>query len=596
MASSFEGRLGQQLLPDLLRNIAFKKLTGVLRLSQDEISKSIAFELGKPINAFSSIPSEQLDAWLIREGRTTEGLIAAAKRGQSDPTLLGAALVEKGVVSAGVMNKTASELSARIALSVFQWTEAEYLFEESEQLACPLVMQASTADLVMEGTRQAASCAAFVDLVAPPELWVIRRQTAGDHLADSAHLDPTEGYIFSMTDSPTRLSEIATLSGLPHEQIGPAVCVLLALGMLTHVDQTDDSKPALVERAYDEVIAGISSKLRLFKNANYYEILGVDRLSSATAINKAFHQLEAMFQSYRADYPDSADVQRQLDELFGKIKTAHQTLGDPLKRREYDRLPGSAPAPLHGYPPNTESIIERGQASLLPRRGMQLPPRKPITIAEIEMRAAPGSDSGRGQPDGSHPPPLPPRFVGPATRPPAVLSPEEASRLQTPANKEQQALHFYRQGRMRFERRELDAAAHLFREAVRLDPTQSHYHFYLAIVLTIQARARREHLHHEGCHVTCHLGGALVSNPKVRYEAEQHFLRAGQIDPSNAKIALKLGQLYKEAGLLKKAELYLNQALMLDSTNADARHELDTLHECPEEGDADNQDLTVDLK
>jgi tetratricopeptide (TPR) repeat protein len=319
-----------------------------------------------------------------------------------------------------------------------------------------------------------------------------------------------------------------------------------------------------------------------------------------TAINKAFHQLEAMFQSHRADYADSVDVQHQLDELFGKIKTAHQKLSDPLNRREYDRLSGVAPAAVLRSPPNVESIIERGQASVSPRSGMQLPPRKPILIPEIKMRAAPGNDSTGGvepgQLDGSRPPPIPPRYSGPLTRPPAVLSPEETARLQTTENKDQRAVRFYRQGRVRLERRELDAAAHLFREAVRLDPSQSHYHFYLAIVLTIQARARHEHLHHEGCHVTCHLGGALVSNPKVRYEAEQHFLCAGQIDPSNAMIALKLGQLYKEVGLLKKAELYLNQALLLDSTNKDARHELDTLHEWPEEAGSDDDDLDVEVR
>jgi curved DNA-binding protein CbpA len=599
MAFSFEGRLGQQLLPGLLRDIAFKKLTGVLRLSRDEISKSIAFESGEPINAFSCVTSEQLDACLIRDGRTTAGLVAAAKRSQPDPAMLGEALVEKGVVSGEVMKKTASELSTRIALSLFEWTEAEYCFEESEQPACPRVMQASTAELVMGGTRQAASCVAFVDLVAPSELWVIRSDTAGPHFADLANLNPTEGYILSMTDSPTRLSEIATLSGLPDEHIRRAVCVLLALGMLTHVDQTEDSQSPLVERAYDEVIAGISSKLRLFKSANYYEVLGVERHSSTTAINKAFHQLEAMFQSHRSDYSDSAAVQHQLDELFANIRTAHRTLSDPLKRRDYDG-PGAASTPTPRYPPSAESIIERGQASVLPRSGMQIPPRRPISIPEINMRVAPGNHNGqgieRGQPEGSHPPPMPPRYAGPQARPPAVLSPEEVASLQTPVNKDAQGLRFYRQGRARFERRELDAAAHLFREAVRLDPTQSHYHFYLASVLTIQARARREHLHHEGCHVTCHLGGALVSNPKVRYEAEQHFLRAGQIDPSNAKIAVKLGQLYKEVGLLKKAELYLNQALMLDSTNKEARHELDTLHECPEEADVDNQDLTVEVR
>lgn len=591
MASSFAARLGQQLLPDLLRDIAFKKSTGILRLSRAKISKSLAFESGNPINALSSIPSEQLDACLIKEGRTTEGLVAAAKRGQPDPNTLGQTLVEKGIVTAEVMNKTASELASRIALSVFEWTDAEYSFEESDHPSCPRVMQLSTAELVTEGTRRAASSASFLELIAPSQLWVVRAETAGPQLVDSANLSPTEGYVLSMTDSPTRLSEIATLSGLPEQHIRQAVCVLLALGMLVNVDQTADSKSPLAERAYDEVIEGISTKLRRFKSANYYEILGVDRQSTVTAINRAFHQFEAMFQSHRSDYSDSAAVQHQLDELFSKIRTAHQVLSDPVKRREYDRQHGAAVAPGPRHPPPAAPIIERARGSVPQRSEMKLPPRKPISIPEIAMRVAPGNDRNaaieRGQQEGSRPPPRPPRPAGPQTRPPAVLSPEEVASLKTPANKDAQALRFYRQGRARFERRELDAAAHLFREAVTLDPSQSHYHLYLAMVLTIQARARREHRHHEGCHVTCHLGGALVSNPKVRYEAEQHFLRAGQIDPANANIALKLGQLYKEVGLLKKAEIYLNQALTLDSSNKEARHELDTLNESPREDDVE---------
>ena len=70
-----------------------------------------------------------------------------------------------------------------------------------------------------------------------------------------------------------------------------------------------------------------------------------------------------------------------------------------------------------------------------------------------------------------------------------------------------------------------------------------------------------------------------MSNPKVRYEAEQHFLRASEIDPANPQIPLKLGQLYKEARLLKKAEHYLRQSLMLDSRNQVAQRELETLYE-----------------
>ena len=654
MASGFEGRLGRQLLPDLLRDIAFKRLTGVLRLSHGKITRSIAFASGEPVNAFSNIPSEQLEARLIRDGRTTAGLVSAARRDHPDPALLGAALVEKGIVSAEVMQKTACELSTQIALSAFEWTEAEYCFDETEQLDWPHVIKVTLAELAIEGTRQAAASAAFVDLVAPPAQRVTRNQNAGNHLAASATLNSTEGYIFSLTASPARLSDIVTLSGLPAEQIRPAVCVLLALGMLTAVEETPQintsgAQPAATRGSEsgqpdDEVIRGISRKLRLFETASFYEILGVDKLATTAAINRAYEGLEAMFASHRAEYPNRADVQSQLDELFAKIKTAHHTLRDPLKRREYDRpsaaprssaagddfssqhstgkalrspsLPKPVPIPFKFPPPapllasdpvkptNAEPIIERGQAAAGRGSEAPLPPRRPIPIPELHTPVAPegGRDAGveRGQWQGprsySTPPatPITPPLAVPIT-PPRDIRPDIGQPFANTASNEEQALHFYRQGRMRFERRELDAATHLFREAVRLDPTKSHHHFYLAVVLAIQSNARREHAHHEGCHVTCKLGGTLVSNPKVRYEAERHFLRAAQIDPSNVQITLGLAQLYKEAGLLKKADLYFKQVLMLDSKNEIARHELESLRDSFDESGLEDEELDVQL-
>jgi Flp pilus assembly protein TadD len=65
-----------------------------------------------------------------------------------------------------------------------------------------------------------------------------------------------------------------------------------------------------------------------------------------------------------------------------------------------------------------------------------------------------------------------------------------------------------------------------------------------------------------------------VSNPRVRYEAEQHLLQAAELDPSNIKVRLTLGQLYKEAGLTKKAENSFREALMLDGSNSIALREL----------------------
>src|SRR5262249_52499118 len=106
----------------------------------------------------------------------------------------------------------------------------------------------------------------------------------------------------------------------------------------------------------------------------------------------------------------------------------------------------------------------------------------------------------------------------------------------------------YQQGKARLEHKDYYGAVQLLREAVRLDSSKAPYHF--------------------------HLGFALMRNPRTRREGEQHLIKAAELDPFNAQIRLRLGMIYKEAGLAKKAETYFREALHLDPENRAALKEL----------------------
>jgi Flp pilus assembly protein TadD len=67
---------------------------------------------------------------------------------------------------------------------------------------------------------------------------------------------------------------------------------------------------------------------------------------------------------------------------------------------------------------------------------------------------------------------------------------------------------------------------------------------------------------------------ALMRNPRTRREGEQHLLKAAELDPFNAQIRFRLGLMYKEAGLPKKAEVYFREALQIDPENRAALKEL----------------------
>ena len=113
----------------------------------------------------------------------------------------------------------------------------------------------------------------------------------------------------------------------------------------------------------------------------------------------------------------------------------------------------------------------------------------------------------------------------------------------------------YRQGRGYFEQEDYWNSVQAFRQSVRLEPSNPRYRYWLAM--------------------------ALAKNPKWRREAEEHFLKAIEIDQFKAEYCAGLGALYKEVGMMKRAQSQFNRALELEPDNQAA---LEGLHSLPETG------------
>jgi tetratricopeptide (TPR) repeat protein len=506
-----QGQLNKKHVADVIREIAEKRLSGRLSFSQDKAVRSLLFDSGEPVSISSNLPSEQIDYKLIKDGRATPGLIETARRRDNDSELLGRALVEIGIVDEEVMLECQREIAEQIIRGLFEWEDGEYEFEPFER-AYGFSLNLSAADCILIGTRHIYGKNLVADACAPPDGLVQVSSLDMDHFSFSARLNTTESYVLSRVNSPTRVCEVSSLVGMPETETREAICALVALGLV----RVDCSGEEVVEEkkqdSVDRLIEGINRKIQFFQSASFYDVLGVQKIATTTSINRAFNELMEMIAYQRSLYPGNAELDGRLDLLLAKMQEAHATLSDPDKRRIYD-IPATRK-------PSVSSAVERGANQ---------PVVQPMIVE---------------------------------TRTPQIV------------NLPQQAAHLYMQGRSRYDQRDVHSAEHLFREAVRLDPSQPHYHYHLAVTLLILSQARHEHTHHEGCHVTCKIGGGLVSNPRVRYEAEQHLLQAAELDPSNIKVRLTLGQLYKEAGLTKKAENSFREALMLDGSNSIALREL----------------------
>src|SRR4030081_2250705 len=64
---------------------------------------------------------------------------------------------------------------------------------------------------------------------------------------------------------------------------------------------------------------------------DYYKALGVDKKASADEIKKAYRKLARRY------HPDRNPGDKAAEERFKEISQAHDVLGDPEKRKQYDR-------------------------------------------------------------------------------------------------------------------------------------------------------------------------------------------------------------------------------------------------------------------
>src|SRR5262249_46982388 len=211
------------------------------------------------------------------------------------------------------------------------------------------------------------------------------------------------------------------------------------------------------------------------------------------------------------------DLRNKLEALFALMTQAYDTLNQPSARAAYDEKIRTKDqhreATAAGSEPQKSDELRATSGDLKAEMHGE------VVEAALAAAAEPASDG-----------------IPLARRSEPHLPPAQMAEL------------YYNQGRARFERKEYHAAVHLLREAIKLDPTRAAYHF--------------------------HLGIALIRNPRTRREAERHLSKAAELEPYNSQIRVKLGLLYKEAGLTKRAEHFFREALQMDPDSKIARREL----------------------
>ncbi|MFP5264720.1 MAG: DnaJ domain-containing protein [Blastocatellia bacterium] len=542
-----QGQLGEKLVAELVRVIAEKNSSGLLRVSRGRTIKAIFFELGAPKYAISNLAAEQLDNKLIKERLATPEQIEQAKQRAGKPHRVASALVEMGVLTDDAMRKVVRRQVMGIVLSLFEWTQGDYAFDERIRAAHDVPLDMTASDILLEGARHGAAIRQVAEAIAPLDAVVVKPDAKVIRV-DAGRLIPMESYVLSRIESPIVVSEVGALSGIADEEAHRAVCALVAAGFLKLQGDQKEAAEEPVREADDStgrLREEVARKLHFYNSADFYEILGVTRQATTADIKAAYYQLAKKFHPDRHRNTEHSDLRGKLEALLSLITQAYDTLSEPPQRAAYDerlrRSSAGAPAVARKPPPAVTAE---------PKAADPQPPAEEVRHTGDLRKSGPLPDKSAPSP-----PPSDEAVVEEAQARTAVAHAGAGANGTANGNTGQQAEHYYQQGRARYDRKEYHAAVHLLREAVKLDPTRAAYHY--------------------------HLGVALIRNPRTRREAEEHLSKAAELEPYNTQVRVKLGMLYKEAGLTKKAEGYFQQALQLDPDNRAARRELTTKSAAP---------------
>jgi len=502
--SNVQGNLVTDPFPNVIHTLGKDKANGVLQLSRNDIEKRVYFGRGSMVFAGSSLHSDRLGEFLVKQGKLSKAQLAlASNKMRAQNSKLGATLVSLGLMNERTMESRVTDQVKGIIYSLFSWSDGQFHFDETPgPLSDVQRVDLPTVPILLEGTRhmdEGAIREAMGDLAR-----VVNATKDPQVVAHYANLTPEEGFVLSRVDGAASLTEIVLISPLDETATLRCLYGLMTGGFLElgrksravapfqtterppiesfHVPKTatiaEKATPPSRVAAPSALQAEIETKLQAVSNGTFFDWLELRRNASVKEVKKAF---AAQIMKFHPDRSQSDDplLRQKLETIIAKLTEAHETLGDDTARKRYDN--------------SLKSEAPKGEA---------LPPEPP--------------------------------------KPPAAENIESASRQKLAERYFAEASRFY-------EERDYHQAIKLMEEATRLVPHGARYHRLLAQGLMKNPKWRKNAEDHFKTALSIdRFDAAALSGLAELYEtvglhrrAKALYAEAAQIDPANGSWTTK---------------------------------------------------------
>ncbi len=566
------GQLKEKSFAQVLSDIHRSGVSGVLTVTKDRQQKIVYLEHGNPVFALSNAMEDQLATLLLKEGRITQEQLAQCTVA-ANPPQLAQELANKNLLGVDVLNDAIKRLVLQIILSLLDWEQGDYTFEQKEpaRISPNIKLQQPTPALLLTGLRSRVTPSQVNTLLSDKTMHLKPAPGLQQMLASSP-LDSIEAFILSGLETSAKISDVVAMTGLPEQQALTRIYILCRSGFLLlepapPAQTTPRNTGSLSQQQIQQQIqqqqsaaaqttprnTGSLSQQQIqqqiqqqqsataqttpkpstsppkeepfneekyhqevkrlaafFASADLYEVLGVTRKATEAEIKKAYYQYAKKYHPDRAHSSNSDELKQDLEKVFSKITEAYEKLKDPELRKKYDEQ-------IRNKPESAQPSSQPRPVAQATKQPAAQPAPQPVAQAAAAQRAdSAGSTTGK---------------IGAKTPEMAEIN--------------------FQQGKQASERGDIARAAYLLREAVSINSENKQYK--LALIQT------------------------LMRNPKWFKEAEEHLLELIREEAFNPQYHLMLGQIYKQLDMKTRAEAKFKEVLQLEPNNKIAKRELNNL-------------------
>jgi len=503
------GKLTDQPLAELIREIDSKALSGALRLELERAKTVVYFEKGRIVFAASNLRTLRLREYLKKKGVISEKEFAGLENPSADLSLA-LSLHSARKLSRKDLDSLLGNLVADVLRVPLLWTRGTWEFDERARLDDPVRVSLDPTGLLRDAAQRLPLNFVSTRFRNPQE--TISRSPDG---STGNNFLPAEGFILSRLDEPTKLEELVAVSGLRELDAYRVIYGLALSGFVQreywqNAFRTDTSKPVastsqtgvpilaeapagkpeVIDRWARGNVKESEDSLgdfleRLRAATNFYEVLDVTPNVEVNGIKEAYYALARRYHPDRFHLKSGTRLHEQIGSAFARITQAYETLIDADARATYD------------------VTIERSRKFEQSAPTSTKPQPGPAAAEEAEFEIDPSApDSG-------------------------------------------QAERYFREGFGSLKQGQVGVAVTHLAAACRLNPQEARYRAYY--------------------------GRALAGNERTRRLAESELQTAVKLESSNPLYRTMLAELYFDLKFYRRAQTELDRALEIEPDDAKAR-------------------------